>query len=237
MRKLTFALVFVLALAPARAHAQDDGWWGWIERLSGPGKFTGGNAVIGLVCAPEGRTDVKADGTTTVDRGVWQSCFLSRPEVNGSHPELMRVQQVVSLKIGAYTSGDNVRFPDALDENSTKPVHARELGVTYKYKFNEAFEAGFGASWIRFSGEGFSTFDRFLLTPLIVAFRPLATATKEPWGRVVALRLEETYFTQGFTGADFGNTRTAFQTDAELNRRIGIAVDVFALLDSIKAAR
>ena len=73
-----------------------------------------------------------------------------------------------------------------MDENSTKPVHARELGVTYKYKFNEAFEAGFGASWIRFSGDGFSTFDRFLLTPLIVAFRPLATATKEPWGRVVA---------------------------------------------------
>jgi hypothetical protein len=210
-KRLLILLAILLAF-PTLAWAQkDDGWWGTLERLSGPGPFYGGGVDLGLVCA--------------ADTGPLYLCLLKAPTPDGRNEF---PSQVIGLRVSGVSSGDRERFEDITGDR--RPVHVLEIGASYKYRFHRAFDAGVAASWLRFSGDGFDAFTRVALTPVSVSLAPLATASAEPWARVFRLRLEETYITKGFTGADFGNSRTAFSTDAELVRSLKLVVDFGALI-------
>jgi hypothetical protein len=243
LRMLVFLSVLILLPTTARA-ADDDGWWGWLERLSGPGKFFGGSYGFSVLCVPQGYTDTTppdpqprpAPGEpdpkpkVVVVHGELSPCLKKTPDA--LKRGLMPVQQLVMVRIGYFSSLSNERFPDA--PGDTRPVHVLEIAATYTYRFHRSFEAGFGAGMLRFSGDGFSSFSRFEVSPAIVSFAPFAVASDHSWAQIVRLRLEETYISKGMTGADFGNTVTKFSTDAELNRRFGFLIDGLALRNAVR---
>lgn len=214
MRIARLLILFAALVAlPSHAWAQDDdGWWGTLQRLSGPGPFWGGGVDIGFICAE--------------DTGPLHPClFKGIPEGRNEFPS-----QVIALRFAFVSSGDRERFEDTTGDR--RPVHMLELGASYKYRFHRAFDAGFAASWLRFSGDGFDSFPRFAVTPVMVSFAPLATASSEAWARIFRIRFEETYITKGFNGADFGSRTTAFSTDAELVRSVKFVADLGALLSA-----
>ena len=208
MAKPRFLIVLLcgLLLSPATAHAarDDAGWWGWLERLSGPGPFHGGGVDLGLFCAPQ---------SGGLDLCSWRT----RP----GEPE---TKQVVAVRIGWLSSGDNQRFEDTPGDR--RAVHAFELGASYTFRLVSALDAGFGAGMVRFSGEGFDSFSRIVLTPILLSFAPFAIHNNVPAARAFRIRFEEQYITKGIRGADFGNPTTRFSTDAELISSASLVIDL-----------
>ena len=96
-------------------------------------------------------------------------------------------------------------------------------------------DVGVGMSVLHFSGDGFTSFNRVGLLPKITA-TPFAyfASKKRPllaeWLRVPKLYADWT-IVGGFNGRDFGNTATAFSTDAEVLHRHGVIVDAQTLFD------
>jgi hypothetical protein len=208
-----FMLLALLLPVPTRAWAQkDDGWWGTLERLSGPGPFYGPGIDLGLVCKEA--------------TGPLHPCVLGL-ERRDRGPEFP--VQVIGVRFAYLSSGDRERFEDTVGDR--RPVHVLELGASYNYAFHRAFDAGFAASWLRFSGEGFDPLTRFAITPVSVSLAPIAIASTDPWARVFRVRFEEVYITTGFTGLEFGSRTTSFSTNAELIRRLKFVIDFGALID------
>jgi hypothetical protein len=245
MKRVLLLVCLVTAMAgfPATARAAaDDGWWGWIERLSGPGKFYGGAWEFSIVCVPQGKPKTDPDTKKPIIDPVTnevvretaepQLCIVHAPPFESG---IDQTKHVVALKLGHYQTGEQERFEDV--RGDTGNVNMWEVGVTYKYRFHRSLKAGFGVSYLLFTGDNsdieFKAFSRLALTPLSVSFAPLATVTAREWGKVVSLNFQEVYITKGFTGRDFGNTRTGFRADAELNSRFGIVVDALAVANAI----
>jgi hypothetical protein len=212
-RSRLLLLVGIFAVWPSLASAQD-GWFGWLEQLSGPGPFHGGGAAVRLFCVLE-------DGKVT-------RCFTDQ-NADRNNP----IRGVFELRASWLTSGDNPRFRDTPAD--TRSVHAFWIDPVFFVRVDRALDVGAGAGLIRFSGDGFNPLYRMTFTPVSVSFVPFAFAQPgdaglRRWARVVRLRFEETYLTKGFTGADFGSTDTKFSTGGEFRASAGIVFDFASLI-------
>jgi hypothetical protein len=201
-----FVLVGLLALWPATARAE--GWWGWLEELSGPGPFHGGGSFIRLFCV------------TTKPLGV-DTCFSDGDA---------RILKVIELRGGFLTSGERQRFADATaDPNNTHPVHVVRFDLVDMVRVHKMLDVGGGVGFLRFSGDGFDPFYRFTVAPLSVSFTPFAFKDQR-WSRVLRFRFDETYVTKGFNGVSDFNTRTSFSTGGEFLAAGAIVVDLASLV-------
>ena len=214
MRHARLVLLLVaISMWPARADA---GWLAWLEELSGPGPFGGYVFGAPVVCLKNGEP---------------ANCWgLGSAEA----------RQRIVVRFGKFRSlDDKLRFKDlpASDPHNTDPVRVLPISALFTVRTaNRVVEAGVGAGLMRFSGEDFSSFYRFTVTPVNMSVRPLLlidtdSATLKRVLGVLRAELDTTWVAKGFKGTDFGNPRTTFKTGPEFLTRVGIVIDVGDFFD------
>jgi hypothetical protein len=197
-----------LAFWPTQAQAAN-GWWAWLEELSGPGPFKGEVYSFTLGCdGPEG----------------WMPCAAGNS----------KTKHTIVLRLGHFVSDpDTPRFKDlpVTDADNQGKVGVMPVTGLYLFRLHRSLDVGPGAGFMRVSGDGFSSFYRFVLTPLSVSFTPLDLCGSESnWKRVLRLELDTSYVPQGFKGKDFGNTRTSFDSGPDFLTRGAVVIDIGALI-------
>ncbi|HEY7446998.1 MAG TPA: hypothetical protein VH702_02560 [Vicinamibacterales bacterium] len=203
----TIRLLLVLTLVsfcPARAYALE-GWWDWLDALSGPGPYWG-FGLSHTFCVP----GVGASGQTS----CWKETRTDRFE------------QRLETRVSWLVWDPGGRFEDDPADRGSANVWA--LDGLYLFRLGGRFQVdvGTGMGLMRFFGrdqtgnEKFEAIYRFTITPVSFSFAPFATKDGD-WFR---LRLDSTYVPQGFEGRDFGNLVTTFRTSGEFLTRMAIVI-------------
>lgn len=223
MTKIRLLLLLgVFAMWPSTASAQR-GFWDWIEGLSGPGPFHGYSFGYRLFCTKE------FDGRDQRLYNVDPRCF------NDGDPN---IRQMIDIRFGRFSSNDNPRFASTPSDPQPdrREVELFKLEPSAAVRLNPMLDVGIGLGFVRFSGEGFESFWRTTLTPLKVSIAPLALRVppnvRGKWSRLIKLHYDVTYFPEGFTGADFGNTKTTYSTASDWARSFGVELDFGVLFSS-----
>jgi hypothetical protein len=201
-------VVAALTLWPGVAHAS---WWSWLEELSGPGPFTGTFPTFSVPLA----------------------CFADGKRVPCWNPQ--PVKQTIAVAVSRFNSDGRRRFKDlpADDPGNTDDVNVVPLSGLYLFRPHRAVDVGPGIGVMFFSGSGFDTFARFVVTPINASIRPLVFFNKlrgYAWARVIRLEVDSSFVTKGFKGTDFGNTRTKFESGPEFLTRTGLVIDFGGLV-------
>jgi hypothetical protein len=117
--------------------------------------------------------------------------------------------------------GGGQRFQD--DPQDTRPVNAFSFDAFYLFRINTDWDidVGPGVGFLRYSGDGFDPIYRFTFSPLSFSIAPFAAAETR-WVRGIRLRLDSMYVPQGFSGQDFGNSVTGFETNGEFLTRMAL---------------
>ena len=197
-------LIALIAFCPARAYALE-GWWDWLDALSGPGPYVGLGAVGHSFCVPG------------VSRDSDAKCWWENREREG------RFKQVIDVRTGWMTDVGDERFQDDPDDRGSANVWSLE-GI-YLVRLSGSFEIdmGPGVGLMRFSGkdrsgEDFDAIYRFTIIPVSFSFAPFAPKGVDSF----RLRLDTIYVPDGFTGAQFGNAVTSFRSGGEFLTRMAI---------------
>lgn len=199
--------VCLVALWPSTARADVSGWLAWLEELSGPGPFVGYIASFPIPCR------------------IWERCHVGP-----------RKTQTIVVRLGRLSSGDRPRFKDLENTpfDDRRSVHVWPVSVLWMFHPHPSFEIGPGAGFIAVSGEGFKGFAKLSLTPLNASFAPFAVRSDSRWAQLFRIELDTSYVPQGFSGADFKNDRTAFDSGAEFLTRAAIGLDIGGLIAAIR---
>lgn len=205
--RLSLLVMTAILLWPSPAHAARS-FWGWLEELSGPGPFKGGGYSQAVACLnAEKRLD-------------W--CWRPKEPKDGSE-----IPQTLMVSIGVFNSDDGPRFNDLPETDADNRGKVRLWSVTALYLFRlGALDIGPGAGFMRLSGAGFDPFYKLVLTPLNASFAPFAVTSKSRRARFLRLELDQSFVPQGFTGTDFNNPRTRFDSGPEFITRAAIVVDL-----------
>jgi hypothetical protein len=204
-------LTVLIGLWPAHAHAAR-GFWAWLEELSGPGPFHGRPIVAFTV-----------------------ACIGPDHTLEWCTPEDKRPSIVIQL--GSLHTEGGPRFsdlsPDDPDNKGEVRVVPFSAGVMYHPHQTLAFGPAVG--FMRFSGKGFSSFYRLTLTPVSMSVTPFAAFDWKSDGakrlaRVLRFELETSFVPQGFSGKDFNNLRTRFDSGPEFLTRVATVIDIGRLI-------
>jgi hypothetical protein len=228
---------------PAPAYALWGG--GWLERLSGPGPFSGWvvNPRFLCVSAPmEGNE--RAAARDNLGRHEWSRRLIYPSDAEARiyasaigcgflHAEQPRLE--VGLERGWMNSTDNVldysNFPLS-DED--KEVKLRTLMITADMRINRVLDVGMAIGRASFSPGSdhalFNDFSRTVSQPLRVAARPLTAFSKDRRAEALVIRFDATKFHGGFTAEDFGANPGSYNEPGEIVWGWSIRVDPLALL-------
>jgi hypothetical protein len=196
-------VVSVCALLPASARADDGGFWEWLQGMSGP-KMQGFGTDFHFFCVN--------------DQNVLVNCerFFGLKTMNES---MEKIKHQFDLRVALYWKyGD--RFGD--DPTDTRRIQAAKLMAFYRYFATNWLEVGFGAGYMPFFGDGFELFSRGIITPMSVTVAPFSYKALKG----LTFRADNSYITNGLSGAVFGNTVTKYSTDGEWNTSFSIGYDV-----------
>ena len=223
--------VMLLALWPAPAHAESD-MLGWLGELSGPGPFKlKGLGVEGHAwCFPK---DVAISDKFWAKVG---NCVLEDAD---------KIRPVtIAYQLSRATTGANQLFKD--DPTDLRNVNEDTYSALLMYRANAVLDVGAGISAVHFSGDedkakGTAEFGfwRLGLTPARVVFTPFgalkaSTPRSRALQRVIHLQVESVLIPSGFTGADFGNTKTAYKASSEFQTRLHFLIDIGVIVRAIK---
>jgi len=210
IRLCVFGLLFLMSSSVARAESD---WWDIIEGFSGPGPFKGVTFGQRLFCVKEnegGRSHSVASCMSDVDD---------------------KIRVLVNAEFGVYSSGDNYRFADIL--NDKRSVRLWRLHSTYYYRVSPLLDIGAGGGVIIFTGDGFNGQSHPVVTPVEAVFVPLGFIRSSPhatkWGRLLRLHFSESWVFGDIKAADFGSPSNYLRT-GEFNRKFGIGVDIGSLI-------
>ena len=242
--RVVFICVCLLGLlVPSPAYALFGS--GWLERLSGPGPFSGWAVHPKFLCLTTPmETDERSSARDNLGRHEWTRRLVypsdAEARVYGSvigcgflHPEQPRLE--VGLERGWMESTDNVldysNFP-LTDEQ--REVKLRTLMITADMRINRMLDVGVAIGRASFSpGSDHALFNDFTRTasqPLRVAARPLAAFSKDRRAEAIVLRFDATKFHGGFTAEDFGANPGTYNEPGEIVWGWSIRVDPLALL-------
>ena len=203
MRRLRLVvLVCVCALAPSAARADNGGWLDWLYSLDP--KLVGYGTDF-HICVDNNNKIQNCEDWFGIPHKLAGTPFVS----------LDGVAHEVVFRIAHYRKyGDRFR-----DNDDTRSINAFKLTVLYYYhpENDKRVSVGFGVGFMPFYGDGFEGFTRGILTPLSVIIGPAesgrATSTADLWKKAFIIRAESTYIMQGFTGLDFGNDTTRYNSN------------------------
>lgn len=201
IRAASVGLLMMFVLYPARA----DAIWGgleWLDKLSGPGPFTGLSVNSRVLCFARQRRDdpwvVKPVWGRYPDRDaaiIAPPCRWVAP--SEAEPEPYRFGYV-DATVSVLWSKKNDLFGEARYD---QPAQAR--AVTFRpgvmLRAYSWLDAGAAVGWYRFSGDAFESFTRFTIHPVRVTVSPFRGAA-----RGLKFPVEVVYFKTRFEAADFG---------------------------------
>ena len=222
-------LLFVVVLAgcPATAHAD---FLSWLEELSGPGPFHGDMLWVPVMCYDKDQSP------------TWHPCLVrvttkSEDTIRATKP--LPIPIVVAVKVGWLRSNDGPRFKDlpATDPDNQGKVNVLPVSGLFLFRLQRWLDVGFGAGFMRVSGNGFDPVYRVSLIPVSASIMPLTLNRNwqdHRWAYIIRAEIESSYLPQGFKGTDFNNTRTSFKSGPEFLTRAGLVFDVGALAGWIR---
>jgi hypothetical protein len=233
---------------------------GWLEKLSGPGPFTGWSVDVRPLCIagpppaatpggppppgapPPGAappsTAIPDDGkfpwnvTWEISDRAWFGLFGCQ-FLDRDRPRLEVGVQFDSMSAaGSNNQLDYSHRPDVASLD--KGVDLWTLMVSADVRVHRLLDVGLGIGRGRFTSTSDGLFDslpKATFQPLRVTFRPLALLTaKHRAAELVAVRLSGTQFLDGFRDEEFGARPGTFSDPGELVLGWQVTVDVGALV-------
>jgi hypothetical protein len=240
-----FVLVLgCLLVTPAAAHAQFGR--GWLERLSGPGPFTGLTVEARFLCLTAPRSDEPAETreveqiTETLKQAGGS---LTYPKV-GNGPVWMtglgchflkqdRPRFEIGLQYSSLHSNDNVL--DYSDRDSLSQadleVDLTTFMVTADIRVNRVLDVGAAIGRASFSSdtELFPSFSRTMYQPMRLTTRPLAAFWSSAKAGVLLVQFDGTRFKGAFTAEDFGAVPGTYREPGEMNWTWSVKIDFTTL--------
>jgi hypothetical protein len=195
MRRIVFALALVCALAPARARADEGGFWEFIWGLDP--KLQGGGSEVHLLCLDE-------NGKRLANCEEWW--WLNREKFTS----VDQLKHEVDFRF-AYYREYGTSYENVYNANS---INTWKLMAVYKYYPDRHISVGLGAGIMPFYGEAASgsrySFTRTILMPLSLTYYPSGAnsgnRTKGSDSKVsFYIRGEASFIPTGFTPNDFGS--------------------------------
>jgi hypothetical protein len=214
----------VLAFAvPSVAHAQDDSWWAWIERLSGPGPFTTKwsdipvSWEVRLFCDSKKMQALRFVTDRYDVDGTRRPCLSNTADVNA----------YVAIRYQSASSGkDDILF----GETTPRQIGWRSLDGFVRYRVQPAFDIGAGAGFIWLTdktNDQFGTQSRGEIIPLSIILRPAAFFGNpdNKWRRLFGFRLDQAYRFGTITSEQLGGPPGRFETGGEWSFRWALITD------------
>jgi hypothetical protein len=218
-RARLIALVALFATWPLGAYAQSD-VIDWLNQLSGPGPFHD-----------------KAKG---FDLNVWcypfkaASCYSNDGIDVIDNSGKSDAKWILTVGTSFASTGSQPLFKD--DPTDVRDVLERTISTMVMYRANRVVDAGLGARFIRFSSDEGASFSfwRVGLVPARLRVTPFGllnvTSGRASYvRRLIHLEVEAIWLHEGFSGADFNNTKTKFSVGNEYQTQLGFLVDGWAL--------
>lgn len=243
-RLLVAAAACLLLIVPTPAYAIFGG--GWLERLSGPGPFTGlfiGARVVCIAGAPDANRpdqgvtslqDEKSLGARlTLPRDSDARVWLTGAGCHFLAPDRPRAE--IGVDFGFLSSNENVldysHRPGLTDE--AKEVRLRTFLVTADIRVNRILDVGAAigrASFKPARDDLFADFSRTVTQPMRFTVRPLAPFWNSRRAEALSVRFDATKFHGGFTAEDFGGAPGTYNEPGEIVWAWSFRVNPLALL-------
>jgi hypothetical protein len=226
MKAKCLLLVGLVLLWPSTARADWLDIWGFLDQLSGPGPFRSTYFVN-----PEIRIPI---GTFAPNKDQFIRILENNPGER---------QTFVTLRFSWLQTNDGqLRFLDSTSPNNTKSVHVFAIDPGLMYRAGEGVDVGVGATFMKFSGDGFDTFWHLGVIVPKVTLMPAAVFQRDPnrWARLVTVSMDGV-LVQGFNGAtDFNDPATKYNTSRhfEYLLRAGVQIDLeLPITEAIKGLK
>jgi hypothetical protein len=198
-------LILACALIPATARADDGGWWEWLQGLSGP-KLMGAGTEVHVLCLDK-------DGHPLFCEKLWGILKRDVP--------FDQIKHQLDFRFSLYWNyGEQLTVANAT--NTAHEIMAAKLMAMYFNRVHPRVSVGAGAGVMPFFGRDFNKFARGIVTPVSVIVTPYKSGGR--LRKAFYIRAEESYITQGFSAADFGNTST-YSVGGSWNGAAGIGFD------------
>jgi hypothetical protein len=202
MRRLLTVVFLALGLVAVDARpASAQGFWRWLESLSGPGPSHGWGLEVPLLCTGV-RTLPEATGVRLL--GCGQRGPTPVPVTVGLSASFLRGDNTLDYAPGTPA--------DRIDRVSISTVTGFvDVGI------HPAFDVGFGAGLMRIGDLPVASFTRLVLQPIRVAWKPLAMsrtgdARRDYRREFLVIRFDATLIPGGLVAEDFGAVPGTFKT-------------------------
>jgi hypothetical protein len=209
LRRFTFALALMCALAPATARADEGGFWEFIWGLDP--KLQGAGSEVHLLCR-------KANGDPVPNCEEWWWMRNNKPT------QIADLKHEVDFRF-AYYREYGTSYEGVSNANS---INAWKLMGMYKYHPDLHISVGLGAGVMPFygtssDGKRFDAFARAILTPLSVTYAPATRGSD--FKKSFYIRGEASFIMQGFSPGDFDNRLPKTETNGEWSVSIATGFD------------
>lgn len=229
------SLVIVLLFLTVRPVSAQDGFWRWIERLSGPGGYQGWGATLTPICVgveKESRTAEDPDRDTDPAIKIF-------PDLGCGKSSRNHFRAMLRFEVAWLTADDNPlvydppRTPRELRTRAFSFIPAVDIGIT------RWLEAGAGIGFIRFSGDLFDGFSKPAIQAIRLTAKPLlflrADDAKKRYGlEFLQVRYIATVIPDGFEAHEFGAVPGTFSTGTEFLSGVSFVVDVLPLVELVR---
>ncbi len=221
-----------ISVSPAYAWFGD----GWLEKLSGPGPFTGFTADVRILCiaVPEARI-VKPQGFgERLRMEVSDRMSISPAGCHYLQRDAPRVE--IGFQYSRFWTGSDGNL---LDYGHRPEVADLDRGVTMglwmatgDVRVNSMIDLGVAFGHARFGSPGdvFNDFGKWEFDPVRVSLRPMAPLSTRAWTEIFNLRFEGKWFIGGFDDQDFGAMPGTFKEPGEIVWGWSVVADLGPLL-------
>jgi hypothetical protein len=234
---IVVALAGLFTLSGPRAA---DAWvWDWVDKLSGPGPFTGWAGEWRVVCF-SAKDETLPEPVPAVEHPIVDVIRALGPCLFKPVPLKKERRGSINLRVARLTTDRNrLVYPDP---TPARDVRFLDLRTSAWWRPHSTVEIGIGAGLYRFSGPAFEPFWRPFLQPIIVDVKPLAllagTVGHRHWyDEFVVFRAGHIVIPDGFDGTDFAAVPGTFRTSTEYLPTFGVHLDFEPLLRHLKGGR
>ena len=238
--KRAVVLFVVCLLAPSAAQAQIGR--GWLERLSGPGPFTGLTIEARFLCVTT--PDAKERDAGSIETALEQPGGRLTFPKEGSAPvwvtglgcHFLRNDQPrfeIGIQYSSLHSQDNVlNYSDrpGLSQGDLE-VDLTTFMVTADIRVNRVLDVGAAIGRAGFSSDSdlFPSFSRTMYQPMRLTTRPLAAFWPSAKAGLLLVQFDGTRFKGGFTAEDFGAVPGTYREPGEMNWTWAVKIDFTTL--------
>lgn len=206
MRRLTTALIVTMALCWESAPAYAQGWR-WLEKLSGPGDFSGLSFDQKLFCSYDEKEKAGAgdpQGVVEPEGIGFSAPCLNRPR-DGQKRDLTRRRWATGVGV-SYLRGDNDLLYEPVDTHVDRTVSVYGIEGFFDHRLggkNSRIDGGVAVGLNIFDPRTASSFVKVSVEPR-VTFKLFDLRVDQKFVGTFAIRVGALVFLDGFEAEDFG---------------------------------